>query len=147
MNELEVKLERARELMAERKIDALWLRLASSFAWATCGKSAYINTASSYGAASVLITQDRRYIITNNIEEPRLAEEEGLRAAGWEFPADQWYAPTGVVARLADGDRVAVDDGTAGLTDLSGPVARLRANLCPKKMRAFGRWGVSVRRQ
>ena len=72
MSEVQTKLERIRSLLDAYQMDALWLRLASSFAWATGGKSSYINTASSNGLASLLITRDRRYVITNNIEKPRI---------------------------------------------------------------------------
>jgi Xaa-Pro dipeptidase len=82
MNEQTTKLTRMRALLDDAQVDALWLRLASSFAWATCGRSSYINTASSTGAASLLVTRDAHYVLTTNIEEPRLAGEEGT-GRGW----------------------------------------------------------------
>ena len=57
MNEQTTKLTRMRALLDDANVDALWLRLASSFAWATCGHLSYINTASSTGAASLLIAE------------------------------------------------------------------------------------------
>ena len=79
MSEVQTKLERIRTLLDAYQLDALWLRLASSFAWATGGKSSYINTASSNGLASLLITRDRRYVITNNIEKPRIGGKRAWR--------------------------------------------------------------------
>ena len=67
------------------------LERAGSFAWATCGASSYINTASSNGLASVLITPTGRYILTTNIEAPRIGNEEGLAAQGWQVIATPWY--------------------------------------------------------
>lgn len=142
MQELETKLEQMRGLLDAHKVDGLWLRLASSFAWATCGKSSYINTASSTGLASLVITRDHRYVLTTNIEEPRLAQEEGLLAAGWEFVADPWYGGGEKSGQLLGGLRLATDLSAPGAVDVSGPMARLRANLLPvegDRFRLLGR--------
>jgi Xaa-Pro aminopeptidase len=141
MSEVQTKLERIRSLLDAYQLDALWLRLASSFAWATGGKSSYINTASSYGLASLLVTRDRRYVITNNIEKPRIAVEEGLEEAGWEFVAPEWHTAENPLANLVGGLKVAVDGDAPGMLDLSGPVARLRANLLPVEVERFRRLG------
>jgi Xaa-Pro aminopeptidase len=137
MSEVQTKLERIRSLLDAYQMDALWLRLASSFAWATGGKSSYINTASSNGLASLLITRDRRYVITNNIEKPRIGGEEGLEAEGWEFLAPEWYTGENPLAALVEGKKVAVDGSAPGMVDVSEPVARLRANLLPAEVERF----------
>ncbi len=137
MSELQTKLERMRSLLDAYEVDALWLRLASSFAWASCGKSAYINTASSNGLASLLITRDRRYVIANNIEKPRIAQEEGLQEAGWEFIAPEWHTGENALADVASGLRLAVDGCAPGTVDVSEPLARLRANLLPVEVERF----------
>jgi antitoxin VapB len=137
MSELQTKLERIRSLLDAYQMDALWLRLASSFAWATGGKSAYINTASSNGLASLLITRDRRYVITNNIEKPRIGQEEGLEAEGWEFLAPEWHTGADPLPDLIGGLKVAADGCAPGMLDVSGPMARLRANLLPAEIERF----------
>ena len=141
MNELQTKLDQVRALLDAHQVDALWLRLASSFAWATGGKSSYINTASSTGAASLLITRDRRYVVTTNIEQPRLAQEEGLLAAGWEFAAPEWHASAGSLTELAGGPRLAADGCAPGALDVSGAMARLRATLQPVEVERFRQLG------
>jgi Xaa-Pro aminopeptidase len=137
MSEQQQKLEQVRGLLDAYNVDALWLRLASSFAWATCGRSSYINTAASEGLASLVITRDRRTVITTNIEEPRLAHEEGLLAAGWDFVAPEWHDSRNVMAELGAGLRVASDVGAPGVVDMSGPLARMRANLLPEEGERF----------
>lgn len=141
MNELQVKLDQVYSLLDASNVDALWLRLASSFAWATGGKSSYINTASSNGLASLLITREKRYVITNNIEMPRIAHEEGLLQAGWEFAAPEWHTADTSLAELTRGMRLAADGCEAGALDLSGPMARLRANLQPVEVERFRQLG------
>lgn len=82
MNEFEFKQQQLRALLAAKNLDAVWLQRVSSFAWATCGGAAYINTATTTGAASLFITPHARYLITNNIEAKRLEQEQGLGTQG-----------------------------------------------------------------
>ncbi len=141
MSELDQRLNQIHHLLDAHHADALWLRQASSFAWATGGKSSYINTASSTGLGSLLITRDRRYVITTNIEEPRLAQEEGLLADGWEFVAPPWYEGGDPVADLTRGLRLAADGAVPGALDWSGPIGWLRSILLPGEAERFSALG------
>jgi antitoxin VapB len=96
-----------------------------------------VNTASSTGEASLLITPGGRYVLTNNIEAPRLEQQEGLVDQGWEICAGGWYQPSQAVARLAGGLKLGADGPYAGATDLSAELARLRANLSPEEGERF----------
>ena len=78
MTEFLHKQTAIKELLERRKLDGLLLERASSFAWATCGAASYVNTASSFGAATLLVTPNHRYLITNTIEAPRIEKEEKL---------------------------------------------------------------------
>ncbi len=141
MSELSTKLETIRDLLVDHRLDALVLERAGSFAWATCGASSYINTASTNGLASVLITPTERYILTTNIEAPRIGNEEGLAAQGWQVIATPWYETRNVVAEMAAGLKLGADASMPGATDISGAIARLRSILLPeeqKRIRALG---------
>ena len=141
MTEFEVKQKVIQELLAARGLDALLLLRASSFAWATCGAASYINTASSEGAASLLITPAGRYVLTTNIEAPRLEKEEGLAAQGWEMRQSPWQAASDELGKLTRGLRLGADEALPGATDLSGQVARLRTNLTPEEGARFRQVG------
>lgn len=137
MKEQEQKLERIRSWMADRKLGALFLQRVSSFAWATCGAASYINTASTEGEASVLITTDRQYILTNNIEAPRLEQEEKLAEQGWDFHITPWYTPGETVTGLTRGLSLASDGHFPEARDVSAELARLRACLSPEEIDRF----------
>jgi antitoxin VapB len=142
MNEFEFKQQQMRALLAQKNLDALWLQRVSSFAWATCGGAAYINTASTTGAASLLITPHARYLITNNIEAKRLEQEQGLGAQGWEFRVAEWHAANPAIGELTRGLRLGSDFPAPNATDLTNELARLRANLTPEegaRLRALGK--------
>ncbi len=137
MTEFDQKQERIQALLARRRLDGLLLRRVSSFAWATCGAASYVNTAATYGEASLLITPSARYLIANNIEAPRLEQEEKLTEQGWEFRTAPWYGPAATVGELAQKLKLGADDPYTGATDLSGEMARLRADLTPEEGERF----------
>jgi antitoxin VapB len=134
MSELDEKLSRMRDLLAERDLDALLLRRVSSFAWATGGAASYVNTAAGEGAASLLVTRDRRTVITTNIEAPRLEREEGLADEGWEFHVVPWHAGGDPVAGLAGGMKLGADVPYPGAADTAAEVSAMRANLLPAEI-------------
>jgi Xaa-Pro aminopeptidase len=142
MTEFDRKQQRIQTFLGERDLDALLLQRVSSFAWATCGAASYVNTVTSTGEATLLITRSGRHLITNNIEAPRLEQEEKLAEQGWEFHVGQWYEAHSTLVALTHGVRLAADGPYPGAANLSGDLARLRANLTPEegeRFRALGR--------
>ena len=118
MTEFETKRARLHALLAEHDLDALLLRRVSSFAWATCGGDSYINTADSYGTASLLITPADHHLITDNIEAPRLEREEkrwivdieAFEAEGYVWE-DVEFVPCLYLRNLPDGETIPPDHG------------------------------------
>lgn len=129
MSELDVKIARIKDLLQAHSLDALLLNRVSNFAWATCGAASYINTAVADGAASLLFTPSGRYLIADNIEAPRLSQEEDLEAQGWEFCVGPWFEKNHAVAGLAGGLKLGADGPYPGAADLSESFPALRAAL------------------
>jgi Xaa-Pro aminopeptidase len=141
MSEYERKLSIIRNWMSEQDIDGLYLQSAGSFAWATCGTASYINTAATNGLASLLITQERQYLITTNIEAPRLENEEGLANRGWESVITAWHEGRDPVANLSRGLKLGSDGFHPKAIDLSEELAHLRAKLTPEEGQRFRELG------
>jgi Xaa-Pro aminopeptidase len=137
MTESERKQQRIEGLLEQHGLDALLLQRVSSFAGATCGAASYVNTASSNGEAQLLITPDGRHLITNNIEAPRLEQEEQLAAQGWEFHVTPWYQAGATVAELTSGRKLGADAPYPGAVNVAGEMARLRTNLVPEEKERF----------
>lgn len=142
--ELHAKEAQVHALLARRKLDALLLRRVSSFAWATGGAASYINTAVETGEAALLYTPGGRYVVTNNIEAPRLLHEAGLPERGFQPLIAPWHKnnTAELIAQKTHGLRLGSDGYFAGATDLSAELARLRAHLLPAEVdrfRALGR--------
>jgi antitoxin VapB len=129
LSEFDLKQSRAQGFLNHHKVDALFLQTSGNFAWATCGGSSFIDRATTMGVASLLITKTDRYVITNNIESKRLAEEEGLAQQGWEFQVAPWYEQSFLFSQLTSGMRVAVDGEIPGAVNMSGEIARMRSHL------------------
>jgi len=129
MSELEQKQNIIQGLLEQYKLQALLLRRASSFAWATGGAAAYVNTASTEGSASLIVTPTGYHLITNNIEAPRLEQEERLKGQGWEFHVSPWYAERDLISRLTRKSKLGADGSYPGAKDLSAEIARLRSHL------------------
>jgi hypothetical protein len=66
--------QRFRELMERLERGARLLRRSANFAWYTNGGDDRVDHASPLGVAEVLITLDGDYIVTNNIEVPRVRD-------------------------------------------------------------------------
>lgn len=137
MTEFELKQARMQALLDQRGLDGVLLSRVSNFAWATCGGLSYVNTASSDGIASLLVTRAGRYLITNTIEAPRLDTEEHLKAQGWEFVVEPWWNAGDPLSRLLPGARLGSDSPYPGAVDLSAEVARLRGLLTPEEGERF----------
>lgn len=135
--EIDDKVERLRALLEERALGAIRLRRVSSFAWATGGADSAINTASDHGVGELVVTRDRRYLVTTNIEAPRFAEEDRLVEQGWEPVAGRWHQGGDPAAAVTAGLAVGADGPLAGAVDLAGAVAALRAHLVPAERERF----------
>ena len=136
-----IKREKILRLLDKHGADALLLRRVSSFAWATCGATSYVNTATTEGAASLLVTRERCYLATNNIEAPRLEQESGLAEQGWELRISHWTNPLAELNQLTAGLNSIADVPFGGAKDVSAEISRLRASLTPAEGERFRQLG------
>lgn len=136
-----IKQERLQALLEKHSAEAILLRRVSSFAWATCGAASYVNTAVSEGAASLLITRSVAYLITNNIEAPRLQAEENLQAQGWEWVISPWETPLQGLNQLSAGKILLSDVPFSGAKDIAPEISRLRTRLTVQEAERFRQLG------
>jgi Xaa-Pro aminopeptidase len=128
MKELRTKEQRVREYMSANGLDAVLLSDRANFAWFTCGGTNHVRMDTDQGAASLLVTSDSKYIISNNIEGPRVADEE-VADMGFDMLIHPWQDAGGKERLLKDvlgSGRCASDDGTPGTEPLPADFATLR---------------------
>jgi len=143
MNEYQAKQNQIKSFMKEQGLEALLLRRVSSFAWATCGASSFINRASTDGTGSLLLTPEANYLITTNIEAVRMEKEEKLAEQGWTFHAIPWHSSDDPVAELAKGLKLGADGFYPGAVDVSNEISLLRTCLSSQEQERFRELGQS----
>ncbi len=141
MSETHERLAQLRELIHARALDALVLGRVANFAWLAEGAASYVNTASTFGAASIVVTPNSQYVLTTNIEATRLAAEEPLEGLGFEPVVDPWYGPNARAKELLEGKRLGSDGGHPGSVDLTAEIAALRASRTPEELSRFQQLG------
>jgi antitoxin VapB len=119
--------ERIRAAMDRLALDAVVLRRPENFAWYTGGADNRVDHASPAGVAAVVVTYHGDHVLTDNIEAPRMREEQTPDLDVVEY---EWHAGPGErVADLAGGSAVGADVAGPTEVDVAGVVAPLRYRL------------------
>lgn len=92
LQEIERKHALLRDLLHQHAAESLWIQSIRNLAWITAGADAAIDTSSEQGPYSILITPEKRVVITSRIELPRLQQEERFEDLGFEYAVSDWYA-------------------------------------------------------
>ncbi len=141
MQEYTYKQNQLKALLEQYKINGLQLHRVSSFSWATCGVDSAVNTATTNGTARLFITKDKNYLITKNIEAPRLEQEGQLKKQGWEFVVTPWHEPDFDPREIIGDGPLGADSYLPGAIDLSADISSLRSNLLPAEQARFKELG------
>jgi Xaa-Pro dipeptidase len=113
-----------REMMDGHGVGALLLSSPANFAWYTGGADNRVDHGDPVGVASVLLTTDEVYILTNNIEAPRMRQEQTPEMEVVEHP---WYEePAALLRDLTGGASVGTDFPSTSGPDLSTEISPLR---------------------
>lgn len=139
--ETAVKWDRVRGYLDWKGLHGLFLVSRANFAWATGGGDDHVGLATEAGVATLFLARDRRCVITDNIEAPRLRAEEVLEP-DWEFLEVPWHEPRArdrAVLDLAAGRPVESDLPLADLPIAGPDLAALRFSLLPEELERY-RW-------
>lgn len=119
----ETRREQLRELMERQGLGAILLQRPANFAWYTSGADNRVDHADPLGVAAILVTTKSEYVVCDNIEAPRMREEETPEFEVLEHP---WYGdPSGIIDE-ASGGALGVDHYLEGSEDVSRDVAPMR---------------------
>jgi Xaa-Pro dipeptidase len=121
---LETRREELRALMDRLGLGALLLRRPANFAWYTGGGDNRVDHAAPVGVAAILLTAEAEYVLTDNIEAPRM---RGEVATGFEILEHPWHEdPAALVRDLAGGSPVGTDSPDGDGRDVEAEVSPLR---------------------
>jgi Xaa-Pro aminopeptidase len=125
--------------MNERGVGALLLSSPANFAWYTGGADNRVDHGDPVGVASVLLTGEGSFILTNNIEAPRMREEQ---TPGMEVVEHPWHKEPGDLLReLAGGASLGTDVPSVFGQDLSAEISPLRYVLDEDAIETYRRLG------
>jgi Xaa-Pro dipeptidase len=125
--------------MNERGLGALLLSSPANFAWYTGGADNRVDHGDPVGVASLLLTGEGSHILTNNLEAPRMREEQ---TPGIEVVEHPWHEESGELLReLAGGASVGTDVPSGFGQDLSAEIPPLRYVLDEDAIETYRRLG------
>ena len=123
-------------------VEAVLLGHPANFAWYTGGADNRVDHSQPVGAAVVLVTPEAEYVVTDNIEAPRMRGEE---TPGFEVVEHQWYEdPASLYRELAGGAPLGTDFPLEGASDVTEGVAPLRYVLDADAIELYRRAGTET---
>jgi Xaa-Pro dipeptidase len=140
-DEIREKEKRVRELIRSQGLGAILLKRQANFSWMTGGGLNLVGITTEVGATSLLITAERKFVVSNNIEAPRMLKEERLEEQGFTLAVFPWYEEREVamVRELAGPGKLGSDLPLPEAVHLAEEIARLRYSLTPAEVERY-RW-------
>ena len=141
MNEIKEKERRVREFLRLKGLKALLLKRQANFSWMTGGGLNLVGIATEMGATSLLITDNSKFVISSNIEAPRMIEEEGLEKQGFVIKTFPWFEDqeASIVKELLGEGPLGSDGPFPNAQMMVEDIARLRYSFTPDEQKRY-RW-------
>jgi Xaa-Pro dipeptidase len=131
-----------RGLMEERGVAAILMSHPANFAWYTGGADNRVDRGEPVGVASILVTEEGAYVLTDNIEAPRMREEQ---KPGIEIVEHPWHEePTVLLREMTGAAEVGTDTPSGFGRDLSAEITPLRYVLDEDAVEAYRRLGADT---
>lgn len=145
-DEIKEKETRIREFLRSRGLKALILKRQANFSWMTCGGLNLVGITTEMGATTLLITENSKFVISNNIEAPRMMDEEGLEKQGFIIKTFPWHEDqeASIVKELVGDGPIGCDVPFQNATVLTEEIARLRYSLTPEEQERYQWLGKKV---
>jgi len=141
VDEIKEKERRVRDFLKLKGLRGLVLKRQANFSWMTCGGLNLVGITTDLGATSLLITEESKFVISNNVEAPRMIEEEGLEKQGFVPKIFPWHEDqeAALVKGLVGKGPLGSDVPFPNATMLAEDIARLRYSLTPEEIKRY-RW-------
>ncbi len=137
LEEVALKLKRVRQFLEQKNLPAVLFRKQPNFSWITAGGLNMVGIATEMGVASVLVTKDNCYVITNRIESPRMRDEE-VSELGFEVISYEWFEnkELDIVRKIVTGT-VGSDTPIGGFEYVESDLNKLRYELTEAEIERY----------
>jgi antitoxin VapB len=123
----QTRFELVRAVLDEAGLGAVVLRRPANFAWYTGGADNRVDHASETGVAEIVVTRSGDHVLTNNIEAPRMREEQ---VPGWDVVTYDWHhGPRDALRKLGGAAAIGADVADPSEVDVDGLLTPLRYQL------------------
>ena len=142
LEEVIAKLATLRQWMHHHNYTATVLSTQAGFSWITGGGDHKVLAATDTGVARVVVTQAGQYVLTNNIEAPRLADEE-ITGLPFELVFDNWHEQDDLarLQPLTSGTIASDTAWPAGSASQADAIGRLSWALLPPEIERYRKNG------
>jgi len=140
-DELKEKRQRVTGYLDAAKLHGVFLARQDNFSWMTAGGENRVGITSETGAATLFVSRERLCVIADNIEAPRLRQEE-LAELGIEVIDYPWHdeaARGKTIADLTGGEKAASDTRLSGTAKLRPDFDELKYSLTQPEVDRY-RW-------
>lgn len=138
MGEVSQKLSKIREVLSRHQVKAARFRGVDWFSWITGGGSSVVIFTSEVGIAEVLVTENKAFILTNEIEKRRLIEEEVT--SDFEMMTSPWFEKDGcsrLVENLVGKGLVMSDRPTENEQELPAEILNQKLTMVPEEIERY----------
>jgi Xaa-Pro dipeptidase len=137
--EVQHKLDKVRQLMHERGLEAMLLYGRPNFSWITGGEAPSVDESTGRIAACAVVTGDVAYVVADKAEITRLNEGSRLEQKGFKLVTRPWYQGLPDPSEYGARNAVGADTLMCGAVYLGDQVAPLRYELEPEEIERY-RW-------
>jgi Xaa-Pro dipeptidase len=137
----EARREDLRSIMGRRGLRAVLLRRPANFAWFTGGADNRVDHADPLGVAGILLTEEAEYVLTDNIEAPRM---RGEQTPDMDIAEHPWHTGPGALLKELAGGPVGTDHPSALGPDVSDDISPLRRVLDDEAIERYRRLGADA---
>jgi Xaa-Pro dipeptidase len=136
--DVKLKEERVRAFLEQEGLDALVLGRQDNFAWMTCGGDSRVITTSEIGFATLVLTRDGKWLVSQSMDGQRFLDEH-VPGQGYDLVTLYWHegSPEDKVLELTQGLKVGADFALPGakqygaeIVDLHYPLTDLEIERC-----------------
>jgi len=139
--EIKEKDARIRNLLQAKGLKGVLLKRQANFSWLTAGGINLIGIATEMGGTTLLVTEGAKYVLTTNVEAPRMIEEEEVETLGFQVRVFPWYddQEAAIVKELVGDGPLGCDVPWGNAINVAEDVMRLRYSFTPQEIERY-RW-------